>query len=144
MTQEEWAEVEWDQPNRVLMRRHKRSEFQVAAMRKKHGHPATFPGPPPNRWKYSSEKARAAVAKRLSEYRPKVVEMTIKDWALVSPRGRRFKARNLREFVRGHPELFDAADLVIGRGGSCRAMAGLYRSAKTGGTWKGWTCLHAD
>lgn len=62
-------------------------------------------------------------------------------WDVRDPRGRTHRFRNLNQFLRDHPELFDPEDLVI-RSGSCRAAKGIQGMFAANGSscsWKGWT-----
>lgn len=63
-------------------------------------------------------------------------------YALCSPDGEIHRGRNIIEFVRANPELFDPADMEWKRG-HCRASKGLskLRPMLTAPkpSWKGWT-----
>lgn len=63
-------------------------------------------------------------------------------YALRSPRGTVYRGRNILDFTRQHPELFDPDDLRE-RAGTNRAAKSLSRLRPTTAhprvTWKGWT-----
>jgi hypothetical protein len=65
-------------------------------------------------------------------------------WNLRSPDNRTFRFKNVSEFVRGNPALFDEDDIQWDAGKlGCRATAGLAslspRKKNPKGSWKGWT-----
>lgn len=65
--------------------------------------------------------------------------MFAKDYALCDPDGYVYRGRNIRQFVRDHPELFDARDLVWKKG-DCNAARNLDRLRRGPAvSWKGWT-----
>ena len=63
-------------------------------------------------------------------------------WRLRDPNNRTYQFKNLCEFVRNHPELFDPDDVIWGDG-KPRAVSGLQsisaRSKHAHCSWKGWT-----
>lgn len=65
-----------------------------------------------------------------------------RSFALRSPDGVVYRGRNIIDFVRTHPELFEADDLRE-RAGTCRAAKCLSRLRPTvkspASSWKGWT-----
>ena len=69
-----------------------------------------------------------------------------KIWELKSPEGKHYVVKNLNNFIRENPSLFDQAD-IIWDGCHCRASCGLHSlnqiNKKTGQplihSWKGWT-----
>ena len=69
------------------------------------------------------------------------------EWSVISPRGVPFNFRNLRHFLREHPEHFNPLDVQWSRSGkdlqTCRAYWGLSsirpRKSKFAWSWKGWT-----
>lgn len=71
-----------------------------------------------------------------------------KAWRLRSPKGKIFQVTNLHHFVREHPELFEAADVIWKRTGGKRGTGGEYCNATAGiqavragrsAAWKGWS-----
>jgi hypothetical protein len=67
---------------------------------------------------------------------------------LRSPTGIVWYVKNVRHFIRTHPELFNPEDLIINKykDGSvrCKAISGLAKlTARTrpAGSWKGWTLV---
>ena len=68
-------------------------------------------------------------------------------WRLRSPRGIIFEFKNLRDFIRENPALFDQTDVIWKptkkRQLRCRAYSGIMsispRLKRPNGEWKGWT-----
>lgn len=85
---------------------------------------------------------RAAQGKAAQVVIPKGAKHpTARWWDIRDPSGRMHRFRNLNQFLRDHPELFDPEDLVM-RGRSCRAAKGIqsmFLASQPAGSWKGWT-----
>lgn len=68
-------------------------------------------------------------------------------WRLRSPENKVYEFRNLRRFIKEHPDLFDPEDVIWYplpvRGEKCRAFGGItsisHRSKRANGSWKVWT-----
>ena len=139
MTEDHWRALDWTRPNREIARATGRSANTVAYMRNRLAMPKATQSAPT---KYSPASGDALARHSNRDAWRIGVEATVREWSLRSPDGRHFSARNLRQFVRDHSSEFAEDDLDwkgTGRGGgTCRAVAGLYQSARTGGEWKGW------
>lgn len=90
-----------------------------------------------------------ASARRNPKLRATNVHIAAKEWVLRAPDGQTYRFRNLKQFVRDQPGLFDAADVewreVPGRPSQawCRAFHGLSRlrpsCVKQLPEWREWT-----
>ena len=88
-------------------------------------------------------------ARKNPKLRATVEHIAAKEWSLKAPSGVVYRFRNLKQFLRGNAELFDAEDVVWkevpGRPSQawCRAFHGLSRlrpsCVKLLPDWKGWT-----
>lgn len=88
-------------------------------------------------------------ARKNPKLRATVEHIAAKEWSLKAPNGLVHRFRNLKQFLRGNAELFDAEDVVWkevpGRPSQawCRAFHGLSRlrpsCVKLLPDWKGWT-----
>jgi hypothetical protein len=78
-----------------------------------------------------------------SRVAPGVLHHGARIWRLRSPKNKVYEFRNLQEFIRQNPGLFDPEDVVIRSYGKSRAASGLgmlsERWANGAGSWKGWT-----
>jgi hypothetical protein len=90
-----------------------------------------------------------ASARRNPKLRATEQHIAAKEWVLRSPLGQVHQFRNLKQFVRDNPGLFEVEDVqwkeVLGRPSQawCRAFHGLSRlrpsCVKLLNEWKGWT-----
>ena len=72
------------------------------------------------------------------------------EWHLISPRGKHYKFRNLKLFIRENEDLFTDEELsVFGNGKQSRAYSGLARmnpnskrTSRQPKSWHGWRCVN--
>lgn len=97
----------------------------------------------------NSDNSFATAAARKSPLAGKGTEnVHAKQWVLISPDDRVFRARNLNQFIRDNPDLFAAEDVIWKRTGGKRGTGGEWCNASAGlgnvragrsQTWKGWS-----
>lgn len=143
-TIDQWRALDWTKPNRVLAAECGKSIATVTQMRWRLDSGAATQKAPIN---YQPSSATALEQHANTTAWIEGVAATVKNWLLISPDGRQFSARNLRQFVRDHANEFAPEDVVwdsVGRGGGkCRAVNGIYHAARTATRWKGWSASQA-
>ena len=166
----DWKKIDWSKSNSLIASENNCGKTTVGRWRKRLGMPAAKHRITPEHKKAMTEGRKRAIkaGKYDAEYARKRAEQSgvshshsrrvaiskshlqhgedhtsAKHHELVSPSGALFRIKNIHEFVRNNPQLFEPADVVIRRKPSrksySRATSGL--SAVSSGnkkTWKGW------
>lgn len=155
----DWDKVDWTKSNRQIAAELGRAYNTVAQMRCKLGQSGkakeratrTDKGvsrttyiPPPSQQKHATEQARKSPKSGKFES-----NIHAKKWQVVSPDNQVFIVKNLYQFVRDNPHLFNPLDIVFKRQGGKRGTGGEYCNATAGllnvsnkrqRKWKGWDC----
>ena len=155
----DWDKVDWTKSNRQIAAELGRAYNTVAQMRCKLGQSGkakeratrTDKGvsrttyiPPPSQQKHATEQARKSPKSGKFES-----NIHAKKWQVVSPDNQVFIVKNLYQFVRDNPHLFNPLDIVFKRQGGKRGTGGEYCNATAGllnvsnkrqSKWKGWDC----
>ena len=166
----DWKKIDWSKSNALIARENICGKTTVARWRQRLGMPKPEHRITPEHKKAMTEGRQRALksGKYDAEYARKRVEqsgvphshsrrvaiseshleygedhMSAKHHELMSPSGTLFKIKNIHEFVRNNPQLFDKIDVVNKRkpnGKSySRATCGLLAvSSGNKKTWKGW------
>ena len=155
----DWDKVDWTKSNRQIAAELGRAYNTVVQMRCKLGQSGkakeratrrdkgvnrTTYIPPPEQQKHATENARKSPKSGKFES-----NIHAKMWQIVSPDNQVFIVKNLYQFVRDNPHLFNPMDIVFKRQGGKRGTGGEYCNATAGllnvsnkrqRKWKGWDC----
>jgi len=159
MTIDQWRQVDWSKDNKQLAKELGKSHDTVAKKRwllkaVKADSRATYS----NKGKSNPNLSHGAVNQPLATEGAKSsvksgrfdTNIHAKNWVLVSPDDKTYRATNLHHFVRENPHLFNESDVTWKRKGGKRGTGGEYCNATAGlsnirggktEAWKGWRLI---
>ncbi|MDB6135714.1 MAG: hypothetical protein JWM59_3957 [Verrucomicrobiales bacterium] len=157
-TKTNWAAIDWRQPNMAIAAATGHSADYIKRRRARHApgtvgqyhspaRPSSLAALAIGRTPEVIARAKEGAARAAREHprrRKGPDQAAAREWALRAPDGTVWRGRNLYEFVRTHPDLFEPEDRVWKRVGGtgnewCRATAGLGKLRHQRRGWKGWT-----